>query len=213
MRQIFLHGLGQGPESWEGVLSHLVDKPACPDLYAFFGGKEAAYQNLYRGFSDYCGGEKEPLALCGLSLGAVLSLHYALDHPERVGALLLAAPQYKMPGGLLTVQNLIFRLMPAKAFGEMGLGKEEVIALTGSMKEIDLSPGLGDLACPTLILCGERDRTNRKAALALAKALPNARFREVKGAGHELNREAPEELAAIWTECISLLFEKKEDHL
>ena len=202
MRQIFLHGLGQGPDSWEEVISSLEDKPTCLDLYSFFREKETTYQNLYQGFSDYCGEEKMPLVLCGVSLGAVLDLHYALDPPERVAALLLIAPQYKMPGGLLTAQNLLFRLMPAKAFAEMGLGKKEVIALTNSMKEIDLSPRLGGLTCPALVLCGERDRVNRKAALTLAKALPNARFREIGGAGHELNREAPKELAAILREYI-----------
>ena len=202
MRQIFLHGLGQGPDSWEEVISSLEDKPTCLDLYSFFREKETTYQNLYQGFSDYCGEEKMPLVLCGVSLGAVLALHYALEHPERVSALLLAAPQYKMPWGLLTAQNLLFRLMPAKAFVEMGLRKKEVIALTNSMNEIDLSPRLGGLPCPALILCGEKDRTNRKAALTLAKALPNARFREMKGAGHELNREVPEELAVIWREYI-----------
>ena len=93
MRQIFLHGLGQGPDSWEEVISSLEDKPTCLDLYSFFREKETTYQNLYQGFSDYCGEEKMPLVLCGVSLGAVLALHYALDHPERVAALLLIAPQ------------------------------------------------------------------------------------------------------------------------
>ena len=36
MRQIFLHGLGQGPDSWEEVISSLEDKPTCLDLYSFF---------------------------------------------------------------------------------------------------------------------------------------------------------------------------------
>ena len=40
------------------------------------------------------------------------------------------------------------------------------------------------------------DAANRKAAGELAKLLPNATFREIPGAGHEVNIDAPGELAA-----------------
>ena len=46
-------------------------------------------------------------------------------------------------------------------------------------------------------LCGERDRANKKAALELRDGIPGAELAWVPGAGHEVNREAPEALAAL----------------
>lgn len=205
MRYLFLHGLGQSGTSWDEVLSALGVEGDCPELASFLRTDEAAYEALYWGFSDYCEGLDGPLALCGLSLGAVLALHYALDHPERVGALALIAPQHKMPKGLLHIQNILFRFMPEKAFEETGLGKRDMISLTNSMGELDFTPRLGETSCPTLILCGERDRANQKAARFLAKELPQAQLQLIPGAGHEVNLEAPAELAKrlreFWKNC------------
>ena len=51
-----------------------------------------------------CDKENEEIVLCGLSLGAVLTLNYAIDHPDKVKALVLIAAQYKMPKKLLFEQ-------------------------------------------------------------------------------------------------------------
>ena len=84
--RIFLHGLGQGPSSWDKILSCLPEEKNvfCPDLFRFFGGEECTYQNLFGSFSRYCEKVKEPFHLCGLSLGAVLALHYGICHPQKV---------------------------------------------------------------------------------------------------------------------------------
>ncbi|WP_152656649.1 alpha/beta fold hydrolase [Oceanobacillus sp. CFH 90083] len=74
------------------------------------------YRHLYQHFFDYCEGLDGPIHLCGLSLGAVLSLNYALDRPEKVHSLILLNAQYKMPRFLLAVQNVMFRLLPNSVF-------------------------------------------------------------------------------------------------
>lgn len=205
MKRIFLHGLGQDAASWDKVLDALKTEGSCPALGSFFGDGENTYEALYRGVSDYCGSMDAPLSLCGLSLGAVLALHYALDHPERVGSLVLIAPQYRMPKKLLKLQSAVFRCMPAAAFGETGLKKNDYLSLTDSMLELDLSKGLERIECPVLVLCGEGDRVNRKAARSLTEALPRAQLQIVPGAGHEVNLDAPAELAArlrdFWKNC------------
>ena len=199
MKQIFVHGLGQTPASWEPFLD-LVDTSmdcVCPDLTKLLPAGEAAYSEFFRAFSGFCNGWEAPLSLCGLSLGGVLSLHYAAEHPERVGALVLMAPQYRMSKGLLRVQNALFRLMPQTMFRETGFTKAQFIQLCGSMMDLDLSGALCRVACPVLVLCGSRDRANRRACAELARLLPRAEFRVVEGAGHELNREVPEKLAPL----------------
>ncbi len=63
------------------------------------------------------------------------------------------------------------------------------------MMELDFSNALAKVTCPTLILCGERDSVNKKAAKKLASRLKNAEMQEITGAGHEVNKEAPEKLS------------------
>lgn len=193
MTTIFLHGLGQGPESWLPVSRGLEGQ--VPDLFALAGKEGARYPALYRAFAGYCGGFAGPLRLCGLSLGGILALQYAVEHPERVEALVLIGAQYVMPKGLLRFQNGVFRLLPGSAFRKMGLSKRDVIGLTDSMLDLDFRGELGTVSCPTLVLCGERDRANRKAAQGLQAGIPGAELAWIPGAGHEVNRDAPEALA------------------
>ena len=196
MNLLLLHGLGQGPGSWDGVLDALGPAPgaACPDLFGLCGGAPD-YPALYAAFEDYAGTLPEPVLLCGLSLGAVLALDYAIRRPERVAGLVLVAPQYKMPRTLLRLQNAVFRIMPERAFAQTGLGKRDILRLTASMMDLDFRNGLARVDCPALILVGEKDAANRKAARELAGLLPRATVREVPGAGHEVNVDAPRELA------------------
>lgn len=202
MKNVFVHGLGQTPDSWKPVFSLLDGLWDCvfPDLAAMVSAGEATYAQLYRAFARLCDGLEAPLALCGLSLGGVLSLHYAVEHPERVGSLVLIAPQYKMPKRLLQVQNTLFRLMPRAMFRETGFEKAQFLQLCRSMMELDFSSALSGIACPTLVICGDRDRANRQACKDLARLVKRAELRVVEGAGHELNREAPEKLALLLRE-------------
>jgi len=197
MTRIYIHGLGQTPGSWEKTIAALgaPEDSLCPDLAGLVRGSEAAYQNLYAAFSALCGQAQGPLALCGLSLGAVLALHYAVDHPERVASLALIAPQYRMPKNLLRFQNVLFRLMPASAFQGTGFGKAEFLRLCGTMGELDFSQDLQKVACPVLVVCGEKDKANRRAAAELAERLSRAELQILPGAGHEVNIDAPDKLA------------------
>ena len=48
-----------------------------------------------------------------------------------------------------------------------------------------------------MIVCGERDKANRKAAIGMNNKMLNAKLFWVAQAGHEVNIEAPEELANL----------------
>lgn len=200
MQCVFVHGLGQPPASWDKVVAGLPLSAAecpCPDLPRLLQGRPVSYDSLYAAFCGYCEAFPRPIALCGLSLGAVLALHYAIDFPARVQALALIAPQYKMPARLLRAQDIVFRLMPRRAFIGTGFQKEDLRRLTHSMAALDFSGSLGKVGCPTLVLCGEKDRANRKAAEGLACLLPQGELAVVGGAGHEVNRDQPQRLAGI----------------
>ena len=150
----------------------------------------------------YIGGEeekseKEPLRICGLSLGALLAIDFAIRHEEKVASLVLIGAQYKVPSLLIDFQNLIFRCMPDKAFESMGLSKSSTIKLAHSMRSLDFTSQLNNILCPVTILCGKKDTANLKASKRLKELLPQATLRIVPNAGHELNKYAPNTIAEI----------------
>lgn len=199
MKYILLHGLGQNPSSWNNTVEILERKSdiLCPDLSRLLQCREITYPNLYQAFCDYCTEFPEPLSICGLSLGGVLALQYGLEHPQRVRSLVLIGTQYAMPKGLLKLQNIIFRFMPDSAFKETGLGKNDFIGLSGSMMDLDFRKDLNRLSCPVLVICGEKDRANKRASRQLKELLPHAELSILEEAGHEVNRDASERLAGI----------------
>ena len=121
MKQIYVHGLGQTSDSWTKTIDILqtTDYSLCPNLPDLVHSKEVTYDNLYAAFSDYCNQYDEPIDLCGLSLGGVLALNYAIQYPKKVRSLVLIATQYKMPKKLLKFQNLLFRFMPKSMFQQI----------------------------------------------------------------------------------------------
>lgn len=199
MKQIYVHGLGQTPDSWTKTISHMqtAEHSVCLDLPELIRGKQATYQNLYSAFSYACNKYDSPVNLCGLSLGGVLALNYAIDHPEKVNSLVLIATPYKMPKRLLQFQNMLFRCMPKSMFQQMGFSKGDFLRLCKTMMPLDFSDSLPKVSCPVLVICGEKDTANKKASVKLANILANAEFSELKGIGHEVNTEAPEQLAAV----------------
>lgn len=194
---MLLHGLGQNSDSWKKVIDCLPPEQKeqlyTPDLFTLT--EEISYEGLYRGWEQSCQKLPGRLHLCGLSLGAVLALDYAIRHPQKVESLVLIAGQYRSPKFLLSVQSLLFSMMPAGNFAQLGISKEQMLRLNRSMIPLDLSRQLSTVRCPVLLLCGEQDKVNRKASEQMLHLLPNARKREVAGAAHEVNLQAPQQLA------------------
>ncbi len=202
MKYIFLHGMGQNASSWDETISFLTNTTeiVCPDLSDFFSEGNCYYSKMYTAFCDYCNNFSEPLNLCGLSLGAVLALNYAIDYPRRVKSLILIAPQYDMPKFLLKVQNVLFKFMPESQFKDIGLTKKDFITLTNSMANMDFTSGLEKVSCPVLVLCGEKDNVNKKAAVKVAEKLSKAKFSTIENSGHEVNIDNPNGLAKAMKE-------------
>ncbi len=65
------------------------------------------------------------------------------------------------------------------------------------MAGLDLSYGLENISCPTLIAVGKEDAPNRKAAREMYESITQARYCEIGTADHEVNKDAPERLAKL----------------
>ena len=202
MKQLYVHGLGQTSESWHKVIAHLHTQEfaVCPDLAKMVSKHEVTYQSLYAAFADICDAIDEPFTICGLSLGGVLALHYAIEHPEKVHSLILIATPYKMPKQLLRFQNAIFHLMPKRMFPSMGFEKADFLQLCHSMMDLDFSSSLTNITCPVLVIYGAKDHANKKTSITLAQTLKEAKILTIDDAGNEVNTEAPKQLADILCE-------------
>ena len=161
--------------------------------------------------------------VAGLSLGGQIGLRMALDAPERVAAFVgmdtgaklgteedwnhristtlrdgmeAAAPEIfarwfhpdfasREPATAHGIRTLLART-PATGYA----------ACCRALRDEDLRPRLHEVAAPSLVLCGDSDRsTPPHEVRAFAAAVPGARFQEIAGAGHQICVERPEAVA------------------
>ena len=194
---LLIHGSGHKADSWAETVSCLENREdvLCPDLSAPLAGRAASYENLCAAFAEFCDRIGGPVHLCGLSLGGILALRYTLDHPEKVKTLVLIGTPHRVPKTAFGFQNLAFRLLPRSMFEAMAFDKENTFVLGSSMKDLDFSGSVQEIRCPTLILCGEKDRSNLKSAHYLAQHIPGAESHLIEHTGHVVNEENPKALA------------------
>ena len=200
--KILIHGSGHKAASWDKVISYMNnDKDIlCPNLSTILNGKEASYDNLYSSFVEYCNKIDGKIDLCGLSLGGILALNYAIDYPNKVEKLVLIGTPYRVPKVMFSIQNIIFKFLPKSMFDTMAFNKKDTFILGKTMKNIDFSNRVQNIKCQTLIICGENDRANIKSAHYLAENIKNAKLEIMKNTGHIVNEESPKELAETLTE-------------
>ncbi len=180
-----------------------------PDLYNYVQGNGCTYAQLYAGFAEYCNSFKGSINLCGISLGGILALNYAIQNPERVNSLVLIATQYKIPKLLFSVQNIVFRFIPKSKFNSLGISKRDLIELTKSMKQLDFTDNLPHVSCKTLVVYGEKDLPNKKASIKLAHNIKHTELRSIKSSQHEVNTQNPGDLAKMVDAFYSSLQEAK----
>ena len=63
------------------------------------------------------------------------------------------------------------------------------------MVGVDFSKELKNISCTTLIICGEKDKVNKKVSKSLAANISVAELQMIENVGHEVNSEAPKKLA------------------
>ncbi|WP_308195880.1 alpha/beta fold hydrolase [Microbacterium aurugineum] len=137
----------------------------------------------------------EQAHVCGLSLGAMIALQLALDHPKRVRSLALAAGQVKPPRVLMAIQSAVMRVLPSSAFEKQGAAKDVMLPVVQAVGRVDFSARLASISVPTLVLCGSKAHPNLPAAKQLAQGIRGAQLHIIPGAGHQSHVQAPEEFS------------------
>lgn len=153
----------------------------------------------------------ERFNLMGNSFGGRLALWLAIQHPERIHALVLAAPAAIRPEdaqpapvsaedrlGLLYAHPE--RQPPRPPLDPAIAAKQEALVqrLRGPARDPELESRLADLNVPALVLFGTLDRViPSEAGRIYREKLPNCHFILVFDAGHAVDADRPEAFASV----------------
>jgi pimeloyl-ACP methyl ester carboxylesterase len=196
---IFLHGPGQSPPVWQDVVSQIN-----PDQHMVAPWLKGLKPTEHAGFSmDVAVGAvldlmeargAEQADLVGYSLGGLVALRVALQHPEKIKHIVLVSTPMVPTQSVLTRQLWMARLTPSSFFKEVS--KEHVVAALEALTESDMWVDLSDLSTPTLVLAADGDPMGRASA-EQAAAHPMATKCLLPGTEGNLLATQPEKLAQL----------------
>lgn len=197
---ILVHGMAASLHDWDHLMPELAQRAYRAYALDLLGHGESPrpngfdgyhYHSLYSHLCDWIAGLEldQPPVLIGHSLGGCLSLQYALDHQERVKALVLADPYYRqeqlspwlrLVNRRPAVAEIALRLAPAWLIhASMGFDPRIIFGLSpGARRQIaedykraspkiihipptipDMSAQLSSIEQSTLVVWGEDDLT------------------------------------------------------
>jgi 3-oxoadipate enol-lactonase len=150
--------------------------------------------------------------LIGHSLGGVVALTAALAAPARVAGLVLLGTTSECNERAVRWYRDIVRAGEVNALEGLARaihgptsrdrvegwapGIVEAVHALIRLHEDPLTPRLGAISCPTRVLVGDRDPMGRTASEIIQRHLPGAALEVVPGAGHWLQVDAPDAVAA-----------------
>jgi pimeloyl-ACP methyl ester carboxylesterase len=222
---ILIHGAGGTYLTWHPYLRRLqnetiyaLDLPGHGESQGTGRQSIDAYANDVVHFMDRLG--LEQIVLVGISMGSAIALTAALTHPKRITALVLLGG-----GGKMRVANAVLEtaanphtfesavdMINAGCFSEnaapelISLSKQHMLELSPSVllgdfqacNQFNVMEKLSQIDVPALILCGMLDKMMPpKFSESLHAGIPNSRMHLVAHAGHMLQLEQPEKVAAL----------------
>lgn len=192
---VFLHGLGQTPQSWQDQITALPSgtravapwleglRPGRPADFDLEKAADAVLTQLNRFGAD-------AMALAGSGLGAAVAIAAAGRSPDAVSHLVLSDPMPRTPKLAGALQRLAVRAMPAGRLADAGLDRSRMIELMKVASGIDVRRWLPAVTARTLVVAGSQPAIVA-AARELADGIPGARLETVSDAGALVPQEAP----------------------
>jgi 3-oxoadipate enol-lactonase len=216
---VFINSLGCDLRIWDGVASRLADRfhlirydkrghglsdtPAEPYSMRQLSGD-------LLGLLDHLAVERA--ILIGVSVGGMVALQTAVDHPSRVAALVLCDTAAKIgtedywndriatlrEHGLAHIASAVVNLWLTEPYIEQNLAVfqgfynllsrmplEGYIGTCAALRDADLRDRVKDISAPALVICGAADAAlTPETARGLADSLLSGRFQLIEEAAH-----------------------------
>lgn len=191
MHVMFLPGAGGAAEFWH-PLGALLPAGWKKTYLSWPGLGQQAPAPQVRGFDDLVAlAEREiagPVAIVAQSMGGIVGVRLALKHPGIVTHLVLAATS-----GGVDVEALGGADWRAAFLASFPASQTWIVTA-----QPDHTPDLPRIACPTLLLWGERDAISPPAVGEhLASLIPDSTLRVIAGGEHDLGCAKTEEVAPL----------------
>ena len=148
----------------------------------------------YTSLESVTAGLDGPVVLCGHSLGGYISCRFAIEHPARTAALVLVAtgPGFRDDGA---------RAKWNESVRKMADDSGRAAQLQGLHDDAFVIDNLGRIACPVLVMVGDRDKAFLGATDYIERKLagrPLGVIRHTIGdAGHGVVRSHGDEVDAL----------------
>lgn len=212
---LFLHGTGGNGKTWFNQLRRLSGeyRAIAVDLPGY-GDSELPdsiesnddYAAFVREWMEVAGWDHA--VVVGSSMGGRVALQLALDHPERVdGLVLVNSSGIRVPGvetlspGDVSPEEFMRAIFYRPSPMVVRAGAASSAAWYGTMERLtakplrDMTPHLGEIRVPTLIVWGAHDRVLPPAfAHAFQRGIPGSRLAMLERAGHVPMMERPGEV-------------------
>ncbi|MDR0417578.1 MAG: alpha/beta hydrolase [Propionibacteriaceae bacterium] len=200
---LLLHGPGQGPTDWQGVVDHL--DPARPMFAPWLKGLKPNERETPPGFSvppavddlvnvmEVRGIERADLV--GFSIGALVALQTAARHPSRVAHVILVSAPPIPPPDMLKMQRRLISMMPASRFPK-SMPKDRALQGVDALIAIDAYTDLKRVQAPTLVVVSTADAAGPESESKYGKGL-NAPVRRLTAPDVDVPAGAPAELAQL----------------
>ncbi len=119
--------------------------------------------------------------LCGSGYGAMVALHVAANHPDRVAALVLTTANRAVDRQRRGIADAAYGLLPVSRVQQLHGPQRRVLELLDQVRTVDWTPFAAQVQVPAVVVLGERDVLNRGPSRRLAAVLPGSELVVVPG--------------------------------
>ncbi len=214
---ILVHGAGGNHLLWGSAVRtvraanvHALDLPGHGRSGGAGRWSIADYATSVLGFMDAL--QLKKAVIVGHSMGGAIALQMALRYPQRVSGLVLAGTGARLRvlpavlDGILSEPHSTIELICQSAYSShaspqlVRQGKRQMLEVApqtihddfAACNAFDIMERLGEVRCPTLVICGTEDRlTPPKYAAFLAERIACAELKLIESAGHMVMTEKP----------------------
>lgn len=201
---VLIHGLSSSHRVWQRNLAALARdyQVLTVQLFGWRSGWRFDVSEQATTLADAIADERRPVAMIGHSLGALVAMQLAMDHPDLVRRLVVMDVP-ALPPAASWPQRLSGLTRPSVLADARSLGVVtrtvlssnpwQLMSATLAAARTDLGAVAPAIEVPTLIVWGEHDGiVPLEIGQRLTALMPNSRLEIIEGAAHQPQWEAPD---------------------